>query len=179
MPPNTRFLIDDLEDDWEFPTPFDFIFSRFMTGSILNWPRYFKQAYEYVFPRILVLPSPTPATPSDKNIQVTPTSNLSPGGVIELQDIIYPMTSDDGTLTEDSSLYRWGTLLNEAFRGIGRPMDTAYAYEEQLRAAGFVDVKIVQEKWPTNKWPRDKKYKQMGMGPLPPLSTPRDCLRDT
>lgn len=46
MPPNARFLIDDLEDDWDFPTPFDFVFSRFMTGSILNWPRFFKQAYE-------------------------------------------------------------------------------------------------------------------------------------
>ena len=96
------------------------------------------------------------------------TSNLSPGGIIELQDIIYPMTSDDGSLTDDSALKRWGTLLNEAFRGIGRPMDTAYAYEEQLRDAGFVDVKVVQEKWPTNRWPKDKKYKQMGTVPSPP-----------
>lgn len=112
-----------------------------------------------------LLPFPTPAPVTQGKPQLTRTSNLSPGGVIELQDIIYPMASDDGSLTETSSLKRWGVLLNEAFRGIGRPMDTAFAYETQLREAGFVDVQVVQEKWPTNRWPRDKKYKQMGTAP--------------
>lgn len=35
-----------MEDNWDFSTPFDFVFARFMTGSILNWPRFFNQSYE-------------------------------------------------------------------------------------------------------------------------------------
>lgn len=42
MPPNVRFIVDDNEDDWEFSMPFDFVFARFMTGSIKDWPRFFK-----------------------------------------------------------------------------------------------------------------------------------------
>ena len=49
-----RFIIDDVEDDWEFSTPFDFIFSRMMTGSIKDFPRFFRQSYEYVHSRNLV-----------------------------------------------------------------------------------------------------------------------------
>ncbi|SPO06248.1 related to methyltransferase [Cephalotrichum gorgonifer] len=135
VPPNCTFYVDDLEDDWTFSTPFDFVFARFMTGSILNFPRFFKQSYD----------------------------NLNSGGVIELQDIIYPMCSDDGTLTEDTPLKRWSDLLNEAFRGNGRAMDTALFYKEQLADAGFVDIHTVEEKWPTNHWPRDPKYKQIGI----------------
>jgi hypothetical protein len=29
-------------------------------------------------------------------------------------------------------------------------------------AAGFEDVVEIQYKWPLNKWPRDKKYKELG-----------------
>lgn len=40
------FFVDDVEDDWTYSTPFDFIFSRFLTGGVKDWPKYFKQSYE-------------------------------------------------------------------------------------------------------------------------------------
>ena len=54
-------------------------------------------------------------------------------------------------------------MCNEGFRKNGRPMDTALHYEQQLADAGFVNIKVVKERWPMNKWPRDRKYKQLGM----------------
>ena len=87
---------------------------------------------------------------------------MSPGGVIEIQDIIYPILSDDGTLTEDHPLKRWGDLLLQGFTGMGRALDGALHYERQLAEAGFVDIVTINEKWPSNRWPRDKKYKQIG-----------------
>lgn len=42
-------------------------------------------------------------------------------------------------------------------------MRTALSYKEWLTNAGFVDVTVVKEKWPTNSWPKDPKYKQVGM----------------
>ncbi|MBE3048046.1 hypothetical protein IMZ48_37165 [Candidatus Bathyarchaeota archaeon] len=35
-------------------------------------------------------------------------------------------------------------------------------YQKELAEIGFVDLGVVREKWPTNRWPRDKKYKQVG-----------------
>jgi hypothetical protein len=93
---------------------------------------------------------------------LTNISNLNPGGYIELQDAIYPMSCDDGTLQEDSALLKWSMIMNEAFRANGRPLDLALTYEKELADAGFVNIHVVREKWPTNGWARDKKYKQLG-----------------
>ncbi|KAL2686758.1 hypothetical protein Neosp_004300 [[Neocosmospora] mangrovei] len=76
-------------------------------------------------------------------------------------DIIYPPRSDDGTLSEDSPLYKWATLLLQTFAAMGSPLDSALKYKEQLEAAGFVDVHVVQRKWPMNRWPKAKIYKQI------------------
>ncbi|KAK3682044.1 S-adenosyl-L-methionine-dependent methyltransferase [Podospora appendiculata] len=135
VPPNVSFFVDDLEDEWNFPQNFDYVFARFMTGSILDWPKFFKQSFD----------------------------SLNPGGFIELQDIIYPMRSDDGTLTEDSALHKWSVTLAEDFRAAGRRLDSALEYEAQLAEAGFVDIVRVPYKWPTNRWPRDAKYKEVGI----------------
>src|ERR1041384_7341382 len=43
------------------------------------------------------------------------TSNLNPGGRIEMIDILYPLQSDDGTLTKDSASLRWSELLLDIF----------------------------------------------------------------
>lgn len=87
---------------------------------------------------------------------------LNPGGTIELIDIVYPIQSDDDTLSEDSPLYKWSKLLLSAFTAIGSPLDSALKYKEQLEEAGFVDVTVVKRKWPLNRWPKDPKHKQIG-----------------
>ncbi|KAI8649253.1 hypothetical protein NCS57_01461900 [Fusarium keratoplasticum] len=135
IPPNVSFYVDDLEEPWGYSTKFDFVFARFLTGSIRDWPKFFRQSWE----------------------------NLSPGGIIELIDIIYPLTSDDGTLAEDSALYKWSTLLSSAFTANGSPMDSALKYQEQLKDTGFVDIHVVKRKWPLNRWPKDQKHKQIGI----------------
>jgi len=48
VPPNVEFRIDDLEEEWVFHAPFDFIYIRCLAGSIRNWPRMMQQAFEYV-----------------------------------------------------------------------------------------------------------------------------------
>lgn len=46
VPPNVSFFVDDVEEDWTYNSPFDFIYLRAMTGSIHNWPKLFSQAYQ-------------------------------------------------------------------------------------------------------------------------------------
>jgi len=135
VPPNVTFFVDDLEDPWTFSSKFDFIFARFLTGSIRNWPRFFEQSF----------------------------GSLNPGGTVELVDIVYPLMSDDGTLAEDSAMYKWSVMLLKGFTANGCPIDGALQYKDQLAKAGFVDINIVKRKWPTNRWPKDPRFKQIGL----------------
>jgi hypothetical protein len=66
-------------------------------------------------------------------------------------DIIYPVMSDDGTLPEDSAMYKWSVMLLKGFTANGCPIDGALHYKEQLAQAGFVGINIVKRKWPTNR----------------------------
>ena len=133
-PSNVSFIVDDLEDTWTFPAPFDFIFSRFLTGSISDWPAFFSQCYD----------------------------SLAPGGTLELQDTVWTLLTDDDTIPRASPLLRWTTLLRSAMARLHRPIDSAVHYESQLAAAGFVDVVVCRYKWPTNGWPRDRRHKLIG-----------------
>ncbi|KAL2133618.1 hypothetical protein VTI74DRAFT_2020 [Chaetomium olivicolor] len=134
VPPNLEFFVDDLEADWNFVNKFDFIYARFLTGSIKDWPRFFQQSFEH----------------------------LQPGGYIEVCDILYPMACDDGTLPDDSALQKWVRLVLEGTRRIGAPLDSALHYKQQLIDAGFQNVHEVKYKWPLNTWPKDKKHKELG-----------------
>ncbi|KAG8362158.1 hypothetical protein FVEN_g79 [Fusarium venenatum] len=134
IPPNASFYVDDLEESWDYSNKFDFIFARFLTGSIQDWPKFFSESFK----------------------------NLNPGGRIELIDIIYPLLSDDGSLAKDSALSKWSEMLHDIFTKNGRPMDSALKYNDQLQEAGFTNVNIVKRNWPLNRWPKDPKHKQIG-----------------
>lgn len=47
VPPNVKFLVDDIEDSWTWPdNHFDLIFSRLLvSGSIIDKKKYFTQAF--------------------------------------------------------------------------------------------------------------------------------------
>jgi hypothetical protein len=44
-----------------------------------------------------------------------------------------------------------------------------YKYKEWLANAGFVDIVEKKYKWPANRWPKDKKYKELGAWSLTAL----------
>ena len=48
VPPNVKFEIDDIEDNWTCPKdPFDIIYSQFMlSGSVAKFQKQFTQAFE-------------------------------------------------------------------------------------------------------------------------------------
>jgi SAM-dependent methyltransferase len=46
VPPNVKFEVDDVEEPWTFAQNFDFIYSRILTGSFKDWPRFFEQSFE-------------------------------------------------------------------------------------------------------------------------------------
>ncbi|KAF4475659.1 putative methyltransferase tdiE [Colletotrichum fructicola Nara gc5] len=135
VPPNVTFYVDDLEDEWTYSYKFDFIYGRMLTGSIADWPRFIRQSFEF----------------------------LEPGGWLELSDILLDLKGDDGTVTPACAAQKWATHMLEAAAVWKRPLDSCKFYREQLAAAGFKNIKQEIYKWPSNPWPKDPKYKELGM----------------
>ena len=70
--------------------------------------------------------------------------------------------SDDGTLKDDSNLADWSCKITEASANYNRPIPVHADYMAMLEKAGFVDVRQVILKCPTNPWPKDKHLKDIG-----------------
>lgn len=45
VPPNVRFVVDDVELPWADPTKYDYIHCRYMAGSIKDWPGVIAQTF--------------------------------------------------------------------------------------------------------------------------------------
>ncbi|PGH35063.1 hypothetical protein GX50_02094 [[Emmonsia] crescens] len=138
VPPNCSFEIDDLEKDWTWTRPFDYIFSRMMVGSFADFSCFADQAYQH----------------------------LIPGGYVELIDCIFPMACDDSTLNDSPALKEFSDLLLQASINLGRPLNAASSHHETLIKAGFTKVNVLNYKWPTNRWPKDPKNKRVGLWTL-------------
>lgn len=56
VPPNVRFLVDDVEEEWEYDRrPFDLIHSRYMIFAIKDMRHLVQQAFKYVFTSLDIL----------------------------------------------------------------------------------------------------------------------------
>ncbi|EXL64234.1 hypothetical protein FOPG_19496 [Fusarium oxysporum f. sp. conglutinans race 2 54008] len=72
------------------------------------------------------------------------------------------MESDDGTLTEAHALSKWCKLLREAAVKLGRPYIPTKDLKGIIGKVGFTSIVETRFKWPSNCWPKDKKYKDLG-----------------
>ncbi|KAI8283107.1 putative methyltransferase tdiE [Colletotrichum sp. SAR11_240] len=132
--PNVAFEIDDLEEDWTYSKPFDYIHSRLLTSAVSDWKIYLTKCFE----------------------------NLTLGGWLELQEAdVWPF-SDDNTFPKDSAFARMAVLLKEAAAKMGRPWFDLPSLKTIMLEVGFVDVRLKLHKWPINDWPKDQRYKNIG-----------------
>ncbi len=58
---------------------------------------------------------------------------------------------------------KWARFSMEASQRLGREPNSADRYKQQLESVGFTNVVQTLYKWPTNTWPKDKKFKELGM----------------
>ncbi|KAG9246445.1 S-adenosyl-L-methionine-dependent methyltransferase [Calycina marina] len=161
--PNCEFIRDDAEDSWLFPQKFDYIHLRAIASCFSDTQAVMKQAFDH----------------------------MNEGAYIELQDFVAVCIGDE--TMEGTGIHRWAQLLNTGFLAMGRDMLRATRYKAWLEEIGFTDVVELRESMPTNAWPRDRKYKEVGRwatldcaSGIPGLSTralpaagltPEECLR--
>ncbi|KZF23510.1 S-adenosyl-L-methionine-dependent methyltransferase [Xylona heveae TC161] len=136
IPPNCKFIVDDIEAEWPYPTEqaFDYIHQRNMVGSVGDWDRLYEQAYKHT----------------------------KPGGYIELQEFRVDFLSQQGPLPENSEINKWQKQINAGTASFGKPLNVIEDLANKLKAAGFVDVHEDILKIPIGAWPKDKNLKLIG-----------------
>ncbi|KAL3298919.1 methyltransferase [Colletotrichum asianum] len=134
VPPNLKFEVDDVEEDWLYSQKFDYIHLRFLNGSIADWKKLFKKAYDFT----------------------------KPGGYFELQENDFLFASDDGTLSPEKPLAKFSSLVREACVKFGRQFIDVPLMEDMMKQVGFQDVALQRFKWPSNPWPKGPHYKKIG-----------------
>ncbi|KAK3326204.1 S-adenosyl-L-methionine-dependent methyltransferase [Apodospora peruviana] len=133
VPPNVQFQIDDVEDDWTFSRPFDYIHSRAMNGSIVDWGVYCRRAYD----------------------------SLKPGGWFEIQEFGL-VACDDGTM-DGTALEKTLDVLTKGGAALNHPFIDVWKMKPFLEGVGFVNISERHYHWPSNTWPKDKKLKELGI----------------
>ncbi|KAJ4304068.1 hypothetical protein N0V88_001677 [Collariella sp. IMI 366227] len=134
VPPNVSFLVDDVESPWVNQTPFDFIFTRYLSACILDWPKLVGSIY----------------------------SNLAPGGWAEFQDYDLEYYSEDGSLTPEHQTAVWDKTLLGAARQTGREPCPGPRLEGWVRDGGFVNVRHEVFRFPIGPWAKDRDLKMVG-----------------
>ncbi|BDD61381.1 hypothetical protein MPDQ_001215 [Monascus purpureus] len=134
VPPNVQFEVDDIESDWAFKTPFDFIHSRYMSSAVKSWPRLFQQTFEH----------------------------LKPGGYFEFLDFDFNYRSDDGSVKETHDMYINAAEYIRAANILGQEPCPGPKLKAWAEDAGFVNIKERRLKIPSGPWPKDPTLKELG-----------------
>ncbi|KAE9367019.1 S-adenosyl-L-methionine-dependent methyltransferase [Stipitochalara longipes BDJ] len=133
VPPNCKFEIDDIEEDFTYRQPFDFIHCRYMAYAVKNWPRLIGQIY----------------------------AHTTPGGFVEFTDFDLIIRSDDGSM-DNTTMQTWTNTLPQAGRLLGREPCPGPKLEQWVRDAGFTNIVTKIYKLPIGPWPKDPNFKLVG-----------------
>ncbi|KAE8385368.1 S-adenosyl-L-methionine-dependent methyltransferase [Aspergillus alliaceus] len=134
VPPNVRFEVDDIEDDWVYRSKFDYIHARYLAGSIKDWPKLVRQAFKFT----------------------------KPGGWAEFQDFEMQFYTTNGEFKPGCPLDRWCTESIDGLNSVGLVASPGPKLKQWLKDAGFVNVQEKIIPIPVGAWPKDKRLKTVG-----------------
>jgi hypothetical protein len=83
---------------------------------------------------------------------------LEHGGYFELQDILMPCQSPDGTL-KGTYIEKWQNLMVQGLKNLGKDFGKVKEYGNYMREAGFVDIVEKKYLWGLGPWMKGKKEK--------------------
>ncbi|KAM5354572.1 hypothetical protein ACJ41O_001219 [Fusarium nematophilum] len=153
VPPNVSFEVDDVESEWTHQVPFDFVFCRYMTCCIVDWPALTKSVYELSLHTIRHRISST---------KYLDHRSLKPGGWAEFQDYDIQCYSDDGSLNDSHKTRMWVNTLLKGARSLNREPCPGPLQEGWVQEAGFTNVKHHVFKIPIGPWAKDPRMKDLG-----------------
>ncbi|KAG9242656.1 S-adenosyl-L-methionine-dependent methyltransferase [Calycina marina] len=133
VPPNCQFEVDDFDDEWNYSQTFDLIHGRTMVTCF-----------------------------KDPLAVITSAFNaLSPGGYLELQDMVIPLRCIDDSI-DGTRIEEWANRTLAASRAMGLCWQKSQYYSQYFEQAGFVDVVEQHFQWPINRWAKGAHMKVLG-----------------
>jgi hypothetical protein len=129
VPPNVVFEVDDIEAEWCFSRPFDYIHCRYLTGAISDWPRLMEQAFKYT----------------------------KPGGWVEFQDFDMRFYSSDHTFVPGCAAEEWGKELILGLKTMDFEPEPGPKLEKWVTEAGFENIHHQVLAIPVGIWPKDRR----------------------
>ncbi|KAH8689148.1 S-adenosyl-L-methionine-dependent methyltransferase [Talaromyces proteolyticus] len=133
VPPNVRFLVDDIEKPWLYSQAFDFVHVRGLACCVKDYANLIRQAYD----------------------------NTAPGQWVEFQDWDTNLVSEDGS-TNNTFLEQYYNVVLGSFQKAGYVNRPGLHLEQWLRDTGFENVHVRKYPVPLGTWPKDKHLKKVG-----------------
>lgn len=128
------FEVDDVEQEWTYSAPFDYIHCRYLAGSLKDWPKLMRQAF----------------------------THTKPGGWVEFQDFEMRWYTHAGEFKNGDPLDQWCTEIIEGVKSIGVEPEPGPKLQGWIEDAGFVKVNHALLPIPTGTWPKDRRLKEIG-----------------
>ncbi|GAB0133495.1 hypothetical protein EsDP_00001902 [Epichloe bromicola] len=140
LPPNVRFMVDDVESPWLYPrNHFDYIHSRHTVMAIKDWDRLYRRAFEH----------------------------LKRGAWMEMQEIHHRprSASIEGIVPPDHPVAKFWTLVTEGLAALGVDLDISSGgvLASKMQEAGFRNVTERVFHVPIGTWPKNKVLKTVGL----------------
>ncbi|UKZ53678.1 hypothetical protein TrVGV298_007475 [Trichoderma virens] len=135
VPPNVRFLVDDVEDEWMDRGGYDFIHLRHSCIYLKDVDKLIKNCYDH----------------------------LKEGGWLEITDYCSYLRCDDGTMPENHPPAQVSMMMHQALSQYGMNAYVINELEEKYKAAGFKDIQCRVIKTPIGAWPKDATQRQIGI----------------
>lgn len=132
-PSNCHFIAANAEEPWHFGTErFDFIYARFLTAGIKDWPRLWVKFWDH----------------------------LNPGGIVEVSEAQIPPLSYSGATPGTSPYLKFVDALLNGWLKAG--IVANQPHEEHLRRQGFRLVEERTVEWPLGNWCRTETGEALG-----------------
>ncbi|EWG54720.1 hypothetical protein FVEG_12855 [Fusarium verticillioides 7600] len=135
VPPNLKFLVDDIEDEWMHGGDFDFVHMRCISPWLKDEVKVLRQAHDH----------------------------MKPGAWIEIQELDARANCDDGSLAPDAPLAKFFDIAEQAVASFGMKFRAGENLREPLEKAGFTNVSCKVLKVPIGTWAKDKKLRLIGL----------------
>ncbi|KAF5586463.1 mRNA 3 end-processing YTH1 [Fusarium pseudocircinatum] len=135
VPPNLKFLVDDIEDEWMHGGDFDFVHMRCISPWLKDEVNVLRQAHDH----------------------------MKPGAWIEIQELDARANCDDGSLAPDAPLAKFFDTAEQAVASFGMKFRAGENLREPLEKAGFTNVSCKVLKVPIGTWAKDKKLRLIGL----------------
>ncbi|ORY60583.1 S-adenosyl-L-methionine-dependent methyltransferase [Pseudomassariella vexata] len=138
VPPNVRFMVDDVESPWLHPrNHFDYIHSRHTVMAIRDWEALLRRSYEH----------------------------LKPGGWVELQEIYHFPMSENDTMGADHPVYEYWKHIGDGLAALGVHFEFSGHGQiaDLMRRCGYINVTERVFHVPIGTWPKNRKLKSVGL----------------